>query len=101
MSYLYTYEIIKVDEVSRCMDIVYSAPDCPTVHVGARLPYENETLEAIIEMYSPVRYWEEQKLKLNIPKVGTTGKIFKEDLSQKETPAIGRIPITHLGDDNG
>jgi hypothetical protein len=73
MSIEYTYEIISVNEQARCMEIVYNAAGYPTMHIGARLPYEGETLEAIVRMYAPVRFWEEAKQSVIVPTVGTSG----------------------------
>lgn len=68
MNITYTYEIISVDQQARCMEVVYTSEGKPTMHIGARLPYEGETIEAIVEMYAPVRYWEE----INTPVVTVT-----------------------------
>jgi len=75
MSIQYTYQVIKVDEEARCMEVVYSAEGHPTMHIGARLPYAGETLEEIIAMYSPVAYWEERQRQVLLPTVGATGTI--------------------------
>ena len=75
MSITYSYEIISVNEEARCMEIVYTAEGHKTLHIGARLPYEGETLEQVIRMYDPVRYWEEQQTPVVVPQVGTTGTL--------------------------
>lgn len=75
MSVTYTYEIISVDQAARCMEVVYSSDGNPTMHIGARLPYEGEPLEAVIEMYAPVRYWEELKTPTVVVNVGQSGTI--------------------------
>ena len=75
MSITYSYEIIAVNEQARCMEIVYTAEGHQTMHIGARLPYEGETLEQIVRMYEPVRYWEEQQLAVVVPQVGATGTL--------------------------
>lgn len=71
----YSYKIINVDESARCMEVVYSADGHDTVHVGARLPYEGETLESVIKMYSPVSYWLERKQNVVVPEIGISGVI--------------------------
>jgi hypothetical protein len=68
MNITYTYEIISVDQQARCMEVVYTSEGMPTMHIGTRLPYEGETLEDIVQMYAPVRYWEE----INTPVVTVT-----------------------------
>lgn len=67
----YSYEIIKVDPQARVMEVVYSSPGRQTMHIGARLPFVGESLEAIIEMYSPVAYWREQEAEVVVPELGT------------------------------
>ena len=57
------------------MEVVYTAPGYPTMHIGARLPYEGESLEAVIQMYAPIRYWEEISQPVVVPVVGTTGTV--------------------------
>lgn len=93
MSITYSYEIIAVDEAARCMEIVYTADGHQTMHIGARLPYEGETIEQIVRMYEPVRYWEEQQFLVVVPQVGTTGTIApiqQEDVvaSSKSQPVV-------------
>lgn len=71
----YTYTIINVDQQARCMEIVYEAEGQPVQHVGARLPYEGETVEAVVQMYAPVRYWEELNAPVAPVTPGQTGSI--------------------------
>lgn len=75
MSIAYTYNIVSVDEAARCMEVVYSANGYPTMHVGARLPYQHENLEDIIQMYAPVRHWSDQNAQFKVPTVGTVGQV--------------------------
>lgn len=71
----YTYQIIAVDLAARYMEIVYTSEGNPLVHISARLPYEGETLESVVQMYAPVRRWEELKLNTQTVAVGTQGSI--------------------------
>jgi hypothetical protein len=75
MNITYTYEIISVDQQARCMEVVYTSEGKPTMHIGARLPYEGETIEAIVEMYAPVRYWEEINTPVVPVNVGQSGTV--------------------------
>jgi hypothetical protein len=87
MSIEYTYEIVSVDPAARCMEIVYSSEGRQTMHIGARLPFEGESLEAVIEMYSPVAYWIEQEAPVFVPDVGTTGIVSPTSpQAQQEAP---------------
>jgi hypothetical protein len=91
MSITYTYEIVAVDETARVMEVVYTAEGHPTQHIGARLPYEGESLEAVIEMYSPVRFWEELQLVVVAPAVGVTGVI-----APPSPEPVVEIPVTEV-----
>ena len=75
MSITYTYEIINVDPQARCMEIVYRSEGRQTMHIGARLPYQGETLETIVQMYAPIAYWQEQEAQVIVPEVGAAGEI--------------------------
>jgi hypothetical protein len=69
----YTYEIINVDAAARVMEVVYTSPGRQTMHISARLPYVGETLEQIVDMYSPSAYWQQQDAEVVVPTVGTSG----------------------------
>jgi hypothetical protein len=71
----FNYEIISVNEQARCMEIVYTAEGYPVQHIGARLPYEGETVEDIIRMYAPTTLWLELKKSVVTPAVGTSGRM--------------------------
>lgn len=75
MSIEYTYEIASVDEQARCMEVIYRADGHPEQRVGARLPYEGEALEGVINMYAPVAYWESLQAPVAAPLVGATGTV--------------------------
>lgn len=75
MNTTYTYQIVSVDQAARCMEVVYTSEGNPTMHISARLPYEGETLDAVIEMYAPVRYWEELKTPVMPVAPGQSGSI--------------------------
>lgn len=79
MSIDYTYEVVAVNEAARCMEVVYSSTGRQTMHIGARLPYEGETLEAVVAMYSPVAYWLEQDATVVAPQVGAGGSVTTTD----------------------
>jgi hypothetical protein len=69
----YSYEIIKVDSISKCMEIVYSSEGRQSIHIGARLPYIGESLESIVKMYAPISFWEEQELTVQEIQQGVKG----------------------------
>lgn len=75
MNITYTYKIVRVDEEARCMEILYIADGHQTMRVGARLPYVGETVEQVVCMYEPVRYWKEKSLLVIVPLVGVEGEI--------------------------
>lgn len=75
MSIEYTYEVINVDHSARCMEIVYKSAGRQTQHIGARLPHEGESVEAVVQMYAPVAYWQEQEAKVQSVAIGTSGTL--------------------------
>jgi hypothetical protein len=86
MNIQYTYQIIAVDQTARCMEVVYSSEGRQTMHIGARLPFEGESLEAVIQTYAPVAYWREQELPVVPPEIGTKGVITLEEPALADTP---------------
>lgn len=93
MHITYTYRIIKVDPPARCMEIVYESEGRQTMHIGARLPYEGEALEDIVQAFAPVRYWEEQEIPVVAPKVGATGVIVVSPPPEPVAPAPIEQPV--------
>jgi hypothetical protein len=71
----YTYEITRVDPDAKAMDILYTSPEYGTMLVGARMPWEGETVDMIASMYSPVRNWVEQTLAVASVSVGAGGEV--------------------------
>jgi hypothetical protein len=97
MSITYTYKIISVDKSARCMEVIYSAEGHQTMHISARLPFENELLEDVIKSFSPVALWAALARPVYAPVVGSEGVINPEPAAESPPeymPAAGRIPIT-------
>jgi hypothetical protein len=67
------------------MEVVYSSEGRQTMHIGARLPFEGDSLEVVIQMYAPVAYWREQELSVVVPQVGTSGGITSIVEEEPET----------------
>jgi hypothetical protein len=68
------------------MEVVYSSEGRQSMHIGARLPYEGENLESVIQMYAPTSYWREQQTNIFVPEVGTQGTVIVEDLDKPIVP---------------
>ena len=83
MSIKYTYEILNVDATAKCMEVVYSAAGHETMHISARLPYEGESLESVLTMFSPVNLWLEKERPVVTPQVGNKGEV---DLTPPPVP---------------
>lgn len=90
MSIQYTYEIVKVDESARVMEVVYTAEGRQPMHIGARLPYVGESLESVVQMYSPVAYWLEQETEVVVPALGS-GSIGQVTLKTLETAKAKKL----------
>jgi hypothetical protein len=75
MSIKFNYEIINVNEPAKAMEIVYTAEGREPMHIGARMPYEGESLETIVKMFSPVAIWLSQDAAVTPVSAGTKGSI--------------------------
>lgn len=75
MSISYTYTIVEVDESAKRMDILYSSEGYQDILVSARLPWSDESVEAIVLMYAPIPNWLETQKQLLAVEVNTSGTI--------------------------
>lgn len=91
MSINFNYKIVSVDEQARCMEIVYTAEGHPTQHIGARFPYEGETIEQIIRTYAPIYNWLELKKAVIVPEVGISGHMPLADEIEQENQRIQEV----------
>jgi hypothetical protein len=96
----YKYTVMAVDLQARCMDVVYEAEGHQTMHIGARLPLEGETLEDVVKMFSPVALWRDLAAAVILPAVGASGVITppepEPDQVVRATSPIGLIPAAVL-----
>lgn len=99
MSIEYTYEIVKVDKSARVMEVVYTAEGRQTMHIGARLPYVGESLESVVQMYSPVAYWLEQEAEVVVPALGSgsIGQVTLETLETAKAKKLAEIAAWRYG----
>ncbi len=93
MSITYTYEIIKVDQEARAMEVVYSAEGHQTMHIGARLPFEGESLEDVIKAFAPVPLWLELSRPVQVPTVGVQGTVAPAPAPELNEPATSMNAI--------
>lgn len=82
----YTYEITRVDPAAKAMDITYTSPVYGSLVVGARMPWEGESLEDIVRMFSPVRYWLEKSTPVAEVPAGASGQLAHTIDSQRSAP---------------
>lgn len=75
MTIEYTYAIEMVDKQAGCMEVVYTASGRSTHRISTRIPFEGESLETVIAMYSPIAIWEAETQTLADVQVGTGGVI--------------------------
>lgn len=94
MNIPYYFEIVAVDEAAKCMEVVYTADGHPTMHIGARLPFEGESLEAVVDMYSPVAHWIALSTPVVVPAVGTTGQVTPVVAAPVEQPPVAETVYT-------
>ncbi len=94
MNIEYTYEIVSVDEAARCMEVVYSSEGHQTMHIGARLPFEGESLEDVIKAFAPVSLWLELARSVQVPAVGVTGVIeVPQNNASDASPVTDQLEI--------
>lgn len=92
MSITYTYEVVSVDAAARCMEIMYAADGHQTMHIGARLPYEGETLEEVVQMFAPVPLWLDLAKPVVVVPVGARGTVDTAYRPEGPTPPASGIP---------
>jgi len=99
MNIEFSYEIVRVDEKAKCMEIVYSAPGYETFFISARLPFLDETLENVIRSFAPIQRWVESSMEVTVPEIGIKGTlaVVEEQAESEEekylfTPTSGEIP---------
>lgn len=66
---------MRVDAQAKCMDIRYAADNKPDMLIGARLPWSDESVLMIAEMYAPLANWAEQERMVLVPEVGLRGVV--------------------------
>jgi len=96
MTITYKYTIISVDEATKTMEISYEADGYPTMTASGQLPYEGETIEAVVSLYSPVRIWEDMTKTHAVPTVGTSGTIVPIRYVQPTEPVIVTVPVQEV-----
>ena len=94
MSITYTYQITAVNESAKCMEVVYSADGLTTYTVGTRLPFKDEPVESVIEMFAPLAMWVQETTPVYAPVVGTQGVIETSEPQQPELVAAANQPTT-------
>lgn len=60
MKLKYTYKVLSVNAEARTMLVKYTSDEYGEMDIFTRIPYEGETLEMVIQQYSPVAYWREK-----------------------------------------
>lgn len=71
----FSYEVLLVNPDNRVMEVRYTADGYPPVNVSMRLPYIDESLESVVQMFSPVNYWKSLVAEVQHVFPGTTGQI--------------------------
>jgi hypothetical protein len=83
-----SYQIVRVDPEAKAMDILYTSPEHGSLLVGARMPWEGETVEAIAEVFSPARYWLEKTLPVAQVSEGEAGELSATVVSDGSAPRL-------------
>lgn len=87
----YTYEVLSVGEES--MDVRYENPEMGGIVVGVRLPFEGESLDAVIDQFSPAYRWAQKKRRKASVSAGVkgTGQVLIEPVS----PSLSEADLIH------
>jgi len=83
MTLKYKYQIVRVDEANKTMEIRFTSEGKRTHHVAARLPFKGESLDTLVHKYAPVSRWSQEDRTIVTPRVGFTGSF--DPLEQTET----------------
>lgn len=75
MSIPYTYTVLNVDIGARTMEVLYESPGHESMHIGTRIPFEGEDIDAVIDQYAPTALWESKVTPVQDVQVGRTGSL--------------------------
>lgn len=90
---IYTYEVLKVDQAARCMEVSYTHATHGTIHVGVRLPFDGEALEYVIRLYAPLGYWRDLEKSVLTPAEGTSGVIQEQTSAQEQATEFNEVTL--------
>jgi len=71
----YKYEIKKVDDISKIMEVEYSSLGYNNITVSMPLPYTDISVEDHIRTYAPLHHWEMSKKTYQDVSAGVVGII--------------------------
>lgn len=90
----YTYEITRVDPEAKSMDIVYTSEQYGSITVGARMPWEGETVESVVRSFSPVRFWIESDQAVGQVWLGYQGSLSEDVLGVVDGPrSVSKVTL--------
>lgn len=75
MDISYNFEIASVSLEASCMEVVYSANGYSTHRISTRLPYSDESIEAVVESYAPIMAWANEGKTFATVTVGASGSL--------------------------
>jgi hypothetical protein len=73
MNISYNYEIKRVDEEFKVMDVEYTSVGLSSVTVSARLPFTGESVADVVDAFAPFGIWAMESATYDVPAVGVTG----------------------------
>ena len=85
----YTYKITSTNPDLAAMTVEFSAPDYPTVEVGARMPFVGESMSDLIASIAPIGYWLDSKKAVAAVSVGTPVSVVIPAVTPPEPPVAG------------
>ena len=73
MNISYNYEIKRVDEEFKVMDVEYASAGLSSVTVSARLPFTGESVADVVDAFAPFGVWAMESATYDVPSVGVSG----------------------------
>lgn len=69
----YSYEVVRVDQDAKCMDVEFTAEGFDPIVVGVRLPTVGENVDLVIQSFAPHSMWNPQVIEYASVSVGASG----------------------------
>lgn len=87
----FTYEVTRVDEDNKVMDLVFKTEGLSDVLVSARLPFNGESVDDLALSVAPFYAWDMEQAEFTTPSVGVRGSLVIAEGIEEELVNITDI----------